>query len=442
MDAKRQRRTPESIIDDFIAASCVSCERYPCLAKKRCQHRDQLWLHGLCPLGHPLYRSDLRDVTICVTWWLREAQLARCLASIADRYPHVTLLTQNTRGNLSWGRNRLVDCVETPYFLLCEEDMEFLDETDIARLKHVLDCDSEIGMVGGLCRGKGRIAWAHDFHIFRDRLEMSPAARPARVTPLGVAYQPCDVIWNFGIVRTSVARESPWDESLPLGEHREWFYRFHRQWRAAVCPGVAIQHHQERGSEEYAAGRERAMAYQSLAERKIGLRYAAPTGGCGERPDIVVLGVGHANTSLTTAQIFSIGWERNDADEEFSESVSVREINQSMLSGRDARSMEPCLARLRRPWALKDPRFARTLPAWMAAFEPYQPLLLWVTKDLDAVRSSALRRGETAHAADVEILHKRCAEHYAHWPWRKLQVAAEDLAAASLLCDASRLCAD
>lgn len=38
-------------VDDFIAAHCQSCGRYPCLAAKHCQHRDALALGEDCPNG-------------------------------------------------------------------------------------------------------------------------------------------------------------------------------------------------------------------------------------------------------------------------------------------------------------------------------------------------------------------------------------------------------
>lgn len=37
--------------EEFIAAHCKSCGRYPCLAAKDCQHRDALALGGACPRG-------------------------------------------------------------------------------------------------------------------------------------------------------------------------------------------------------------------------------------------------------------------------------------------------------------------------------------------------------------------------------------------------------
>ncbi len=126
-----------------------------------------------------------------------------------------------------------------------------------------------------------------------------------------------------------------------------------------------------------------------------------------ERPNIVVLGVGHSNTSITTRQLFALGWNAGDADAEFAESVSVRDINLQIaktgeFSLREARE---ALAALPKPWAVKDPRFCKTLQLWLPALAPYEPLLLWVRKDLDVVRDSYRRRGQKWENVELRFEH-------------------------------------
>jgi len=80
-----------------------------------------------------------------------------------------------------------------------------------------------------------------------------------------------------------------------------------------------------------------------------------------ERPHIVVLGIGHSNTSITSKQLFALGWNAGDADAEFVDSVSLRDINLQIaktgeFSLREARE---ALAALPQPWAVKDPRFGK-----------------------------------------------------------------------------------
>jgi hypothetical protein len=75
------------------------------------------------------------------------------------------------------------------------------------------------------------------------------------------------------------------------------------------------------------------------------------------RPNIVVLGVGNSGTTIVTKMLHALGWQAADADETFGESVRLREINESG----DFSGAAEYLAGLPQSWAIKDPRFVRTL---------------------------------------------------------------------------------
>jgi hypothetical protein len=256
----------------------------------------------------------------------------------------------------------------------------------------------------------------------------------------GSAYRPCHALLNFGIFRRDVLAKHPWDEDLPInGEHREWYFRLWRvgAWRFAWAPVCEIDHHRDR-PEGYAGMRTRKFA--AVARKKMGLRFGTLVHDRDrERPNIVVLGVGHANTSITTRQLHVLGWQAGDADEEFAESVSVREINQRFLkTGQfDQRVAATVLARLPEPWVIKDPRFAETLSEWLPALVRYRPLLLWVTKDQDRVIESYVRRGNRRDAAERRVRQREsaCARHFACWPWPKVQFDAHDITSAVSLFD-------
>jgi hypothetical protein len=389
----------------------------------------------------------------------------------------LTLLVQHTGGNLSWGRNQLARACPTPFYLMLEDDFEFCASTDLRPLLDILHTDDELAGVGGIVvEGNRRRAWCHTFDRFRNEAVLLPSPYPLRVTAAGAAYRPCHAILNFGLFRRQALAELPWDEQLPLSEHRDWYYRLWREgrWRVALTHDCEVLHHRDR-PEGYREDRRR--SFLDRVRRKHGLRFRAPAASALDRDahrnpqslsNVVVLGVGHANTTITTRQLAALGWNLGDADDEFAESVSVRAINQRLVhcglrisdcglaesvalltspstSSQSAirnpqSEMASALSRLPRPWAVKDPRFAETLPRWLKAFQSYQPLLLWITKDAQQVAASYVRRGCSPEraASIVAAREQACLRHFQRWPWAKLRVSAEQIRTAVRLFDVDR----
>ena len=92
-----------------------------------------------------------------------------------------------------------------------------------------------------------------------------------------------------------------------------------------------------------------------------------------------------------------------------------------------------------RPWVLKDPRFARTLEAWLPAFDQLdaKPTLVWIRRDENAVAASFRRRGRVAgrELAHVRWLFARAQENFDRWPWTKVTIEYERIAEAVKLMD-------
>jgi hypothetical protein len=160
-------------------------------------------------------------------------------------------------------------------------------------------------------------------------------------------------------------------------------------------------------------------------------------------PDIVILGVGHSGTSIAARMLFELGWRCNDADARFCEPPGLHEINDRILrdGAADAATeaaMRGFLAGLASPFAIKDPRFVLTLGDWsplLVARDP-APTLVWIVKDLEAVKASYLARDELfdgepgLYGRRVEQLADAAASRFAAWPGPKLRLAYEDVARA------------
>ncbi|WP_394828058.1 hypothetical protein [Pendulispora albinea] len=166
--------------------------------------------------------------------------------------------------------------------------------------------------------------------------------------------------------------------------------------------------------------------------------------------DVIVFGVGHSGTSLLSKMLHTLGWQSNDADEPFAESVRMRELNGQILATgltSDIRAAQRAYFQsLERPFALKDPRFVETLPHWISAVHELdeKPTLLMITRDREAVIQSYLDRGELVdgqpgtRGRTVSQLLDLAAENYERWPFRKTSLRYERLVEAALIVKQQR----
>ena len=431
---------------------------------------------GRCPRGLwptlgspqpelPTTAAVIDQVTFAVTHFERPAHLARLVTSIRQRYATarivvadnsfarpvapegVVLLELPSDCGLSAARNGLIDRLATPYMMVLEEDFRFSAETRVEGLLDVLRHHPEVGCVGGSLRSGGvSEEYAVDFELFRGVLHGQRSTGRVRVTDAGTPYQLCDMVYNFGLWRRELLASHRWDDRLKLGEHAAYFWDVKQagKWLVAQCPSVMAEHDYSGRTDHYRAHRHRATNYMHAWYRQAGIKEYRQDESLRSsamkpsRPDVVVLGVGHSGTSILAKMLHGAGWQAGDADVEYSESVSVRSLNGACLRhgwlDRDAATRS--LAKLPSPWCVKDPRFVTTLDKWLPIFADmsHPPLLVWITRDSDAVAASYVSRGE----APVDSVHGLVAERlasagrqYALWPWRKVAVEYERLAEAA-----------
>lgn len=249
-DAGRCWRSPLANTDADIA-SCERCNFYDC--------------------GLPADR-----LTLTITHWQRPAALERLRASIRRFMPGLPALIEDTGGNLSAGRNRLIARTTTEFVVVMEEDFVVLPET-AAGLRDaisILDHDAEIMGVGGIARepNRGRVRWGHNFDRRGDVCRVVASGRPIRRTPGGVRYRPCDLVLNWGAFRTDAFRRVPWDEDFPITEHMVHYWQATRAGqRFAFYAGLLIDHRRDRPNVQYNTGRRR--DYGHLVKRKHGFTF-------------------------------------------------------------------------------------------------------------------------------------------------------------------------
>lgn len=413
----------------------------------------------------------LRRVTFGITAFERPRHVERLVASIQRYYPGARItVADNGREKaclpgevavvdlpfdcgLSAARDALAAQLATAYLLMLEDDFVFCDQTRIETFAEIMDSDQDLGSIGGTVRIGNRLQdYAIDLEVFRGVLWGRQASRPLRFSPAGTPYRYCDKHLNFGMWRREMLVDHTWAGLPKVGEHAPYFWRVKQagHWRSAHCRSVMIDHDRAGRSPLYDHYRGRAWQLQNawLAEHGIagGYKQDAPLGrleSAAEKPNVVILGVGHSGTSVLAKMLFAAGWSASDADEEFGENVAFRAMNENFgprwwLDRRRARAL---LAELGEPWVLKDPRLVSTMPAWLEHFATVErpPLLVWIRRNPADVADSYGRRGELPRDEAFSIVAERvrkCQKHFLAWPWPKLAIDYEQLGAAISLFSA------
>lgn len=452
--ASRQRSQEEL---DYVLSICRECTHYAeetCTLDRGCKQAS--WSKKIlrtnygCPIGN--WGEPV--VTICITAFKRPDSLKRLEASIKRYCPALPVLIQDTDGNLSWGRNQLVQKCETKYTAILEDDFELCNSDSIWLMVDVLNKDPEVGVVCGALRTEDRITnYTHNINRFRNTVEFTqPGPGQWRFLPNGEPYLLCDLGFNFIVARTDVLRNLPWDERLELHEHLPWFLKLKEQalWRVAYCPSAICNHHQDRPTEEYENLRSRSKDYWPLLREQYrfdkvhnfepdvqpAIGEVHPT-----KPNIIVLAVGHTNTTITTRQIAAMGWNICDPEDPWAELEAIRNINDQLriTDKFDAKQAWEVLASLPQPWVIKDPRFVQHLHAWHQVLARYKPLVVMLTKDPEVVRESYHSRNELGMLPNVNGRMDRCWEQFENWPYAKVHLQVEDIARACALLDPQRM---
>jgi glycosyltransferase involved in cell wall biosynthesis len=211
-----------------------------------------------------------RDITVLVKAFERPVALRRLLASVRERYERVPIVVvddsaeplhpvpaeittylhepYNSLG-AAGGRNLGLRHVETPYVLVCDDDMVFERRTDIGRMLHALESTSfdivscmwlDFDPWKGICRGPRRFEGTLDVE---DRVLVHRLGA-TRGTAEGLPVY--DIVHQFFAAACDRLGEDPWDAELNLSEHYELFLRFNELGlRSTRLPDVVVEHRQE-----------------------------------------------------------------------------------------------------------------------------------------------------------------------------------------------------
>jgi GT2 family glycosyltransferase len=233
----------------------------------------------------------LSQTTAIIKTFQRPKDLDRLIRSIRRYYPKLQILVgddgfePSPRSDvgylrlpedigLSAGRNALLEHVQTPYFLLLDDDFEFFRKTKIDKLIKLVD-QNELDIAAGssakikiklLILRRRKVKPYYGLFNFRDnQLRLVRGGQDK-----GKGYLLCDITNNFFVARTDKIRAlGGWDPELHLNEHEEFFVRAWRQGlRVGHRSDVVVLHWASRPT-GYLKFRNR--SYHQIAAAKIGV---------------------------------------------------------------------------------------------------------------------------------------------------------------------------
>ena len=187
---------------------------------------------------------------------------------------------------LSYGRNYLLDHVETKYFILCDDDFMFDDMTDLESGLQLLN-QNQLDIIGGYFRNYSCIRKVSDnfkvlvqeiFHL--ERLynyigsivldENNRILYAEYITNEFPDFTLTDITHNFFIGRTKIIRETNrWDDELKVHEHTAFFLKAKQNnLRVGFTNKMSVRHKPIR-SQLYSSYRNRDFFQVFLRKYKI-----------------------------------------------------------------------------------------------------------------------------------------------------------------------------
>lgn len=153
---------------------------------------------------------------------------------------------------LSYARNTLVNMCTAPYVLLLEDDFEFTDETDIGKLRKLMDVRPDVGIVAGQVQQMGVSIPFEFIPTVRDGVLYHMPDTDLWWEYEGIKYKETGSAMNFALFRSEMFDDILWDADLKLREHQDFYLRFaDTKWRLLYTPEVVIKDAKTRFTPEY-----------------------------------------------------------------------------------------------------------------------------------------------------------------------------------------------
>jgi len=223
-----------------------------------------------------------KDLTIIIKTFLRPDALTMLLESIWEMYPDVKIYVADDSGTsqirtdvdkyfilpfdtgLSFGRNYLLDRVDTKYFMLLDDDTIFTKNTHLEWPLRVLDDHSDIDLVSG--------RYYPNLFYGKQIIENNIFIRDMKVTNgLIDGFPTYDFTANFFLARTETVSKIRWDDELLIQEHMDFFWRARGIINCTHLPYFSSDN-SHITNDDYAKYRGRQKKFQRMQCKKLGVK--------------------------------------------------------------------------------------------------------------------------------------------------------------------------
>jgi glycosyltransferase involved in cell wall biosynthesis len=225
-------------------------------------------------------KSVVSEITAIIKTFESPESLDRLIRSIRKFYPDLEILVADDSrypqgrkdvayyimpfdSGLSAGRNLLLSQVNTPYFLLLDDDYVFDNDTKLEVFLEIIKKGFDI--VGG--------EWKNDisYHgiLVKDK-DVLYQKREHR--GFFQEHELYDIVHNFFLGRTETVYRVGWDNNLKIVEHTDFFLRAKEVLKITYTNDVKIMHKRDKRNINYKIYRDRTVKYSSLFIKKHGIK--------------------------------------------------------------------------------------------------------------------------------------------------------------------------
>jgi glycosyltransferase involved in cell wall biosynthesis len=243
------------------------------------------------------------NVTILVKSFMRPETTLECVESIRQYYDHPILVADDSYGlsqshfskyknttfyqleydvGLGAGRNFLVDKVDTPYFILLDNDFLFDQPNKIENLYAILKENDATISAGALWDiGKASIRrfcgfFSHEEHVMMNFYDLNKIHYEFCG---GIPFCGCQFTENFFLGKTEDFDKwnIQWCDAIQSQEHEDFYIRFPKSLRITFSPGIWVRHNPGQDAREprYCDHRfgEKMAQCRSFILKRYGLTY-------------------------------------------------------------------------------------------------------------------------------------------------------------------------
>lgn len=206
--------------------------------------------------------KELDEITFCIKTWERPHKIRESVSSIKRFYPEAKIIVADDSETpteieglykflrlpydtgLSQGRNELVQATDTPYLVIMDDDLLFMEDTKIEIFHQILSTHEELDFITGRVRQHGlqveqeqipTVIWGRDtgdtLYEYHNQVHRKFDD-----------YVTCDFAPNFYLARTDRLLKFPYPPFFKVMEHVVFFYLYLDQIKFGYTPKVVANH--------------------------------------------------------------------------------------------------------------------------------------------------------------------------------------------------------